>query len=37
MNNNNAIDLTNSNDRYAHKTCKGNFLKEIYLTSQTFL
>ena len=29
-----AIDLTNSNDKYAHKTCKGKILKESYLTSQ---
>ena len=32
-----AIDLTNSNDKYAHKTCKGKFLKESYLTSQKAL
>ena len=32
-----AIDLTNSNDKYAHKTCKGKFLKESYLTSQKTL
>ena len=29
-----AIDLTNSNDKYGHKACKGNFLKGSYLTSQ---
>ena len=32
-----AIDLTNPNDKYAHKTCKGKFLKESYLTSQKAL
>ena len=26
---NDATDLTNSNDRYAHKACKGKFSKEI--------
>ena len=29
-----AIDLTNSSDKYAHKACKRKFLKESYLTSQ---
>ena len=29
--------MTNSNDKYAHKTCKGKFLKESYLTSQKTL
>ena len=29
-----TIDLTNSNDKYAHKAYKGKFSKESYLTSQ---
>ena len=32
-----AIDLTNSKDKYAHKACKRKFLKESYLASQKTL
>ena len=32
-----AIDLTNSNDKYARKACKGKFLKENYLIPQKTL
>ena len=29
-----AVDLTNSSDKYAHKACKRKFLRESYLKSQ---
>ena len=32
-----AIDLTNSSNKYAHKAYKGKILKESYLTSQKTL